>query len=140
MKPISILLFILLTTNLFAQNKHSALYNQVKTISKTMLQSEIDSFDFEKYRTIRFSYHSSFNLDTLPPVLCINKKFYENYAVLDSMSIDSISSIEILKSNNKWIYTMFGSRAKKGMIILQTVDEYENKWYHKKKKRKSKNN
>ena len=76
----------------------------------------------------------------MPPVLLINNKFYENYAILDSISIDSISSIEILKSNNKWIYTMFGSRAKKGMIILQTVDEYENKWYPKKKKRKSKTN
>ncbi|HNY56008.1 MAG TPA: hypothetical protein PKI86_10290 [Chitinophagales bacterium] len=134
------ILLVVFSTHIFAQNKHSELYNQVKTISKTMLQSEIDSFDFEKYRTIRFSYHSLFNLDTLPPVLLINNKFYENYAILDSISIDSISSIEILKSNNKWIYTMFGSRAKKGMIILQTVDEYENKWYPKKKKRKSKTN
>jgi hypothetical protein len=130
------ILLVVFSTHIFAQNKHSELYNQVKTISKTMLQSEIDSFDFEKYRTIRFSYHSLFNLDTLPPVLLINNKFYENYAILDSISIDSISSIEILKSNNKWIYTMFGSRAKKGMIILQTVDEYENKWYPKKKRQK----
>jgi hypothetical protein len=137
MKLILSILLLLSTSNIFAQNKHSELYNQIETIIRTVLKSEIDSFNFEKYRAkskIILSCQPSFNLDTLPPVLFIDDIVIKNYNKLDSILSDSISSIEIFQGNSSYAIAMFGARGKKGVIVLKTMDYYNN--HYKKKKRK----
>jgi|JI6StandDraft_1071083.scaffolds.fasta_scaffold113295_2 hypothetical protein len=138
--PILIMLF---TTHLFAQNKHSELYYQVETICKTVLKSDIVNSDTNNVPKVRISdvdiskiqihyeYLYNFNI----PLLIIDGIPHNEYAILDSIDYNSIVSIQILKPNAST--TLDGSRPDKGMILLETNEEYQKK-FTKKKKRKIK--
>lgn len=138
--PILIMLF---TTHLFAQNKHSELYYQVETICKTVLKSDIVNSDTNNVPKVRISdvdiskiqihykYLYNFNI----PLLIIDGIPHNEYAILDSIDYNSIVSIQILKPNAST--TLYGSSAYKGVILLETNEEYQ-KQFTKKKKRKVK--
>ena len=134
---------MLFTTHLFAQNKHSELYYQVETICKTVLKSDIVNSDTNNVPKVRISdvdiskiqihykYLYNFNI----PLLIIDGIPHNEYAILDSIDYNSIVSIQILKPNAST--TLYGSSAYKGVILLETNEEYQKK-FTKKKKRKIK--
>lgn len=134
---------MLFTTHLFAQNKHSELYYQVETICKTVLKSDIVNSDTNNVPKVRISdvdiskiqihykYLYNFNI----PLLIIDGIPHNEYAILDSIDYNSIVSIQILKPNAST--TLYGSSAYKGVILLETNEEYQ-KQFTKKKKRKVK--
>ena len=134
---------MLFTTHLFAQNKHSELYYQVETICKTVLKSDIVNSDTNNVPKVRISdvdiskiqihykYLYNFNI----PLLIIDGIPHNEYAILDSIDYNSIVSIQILKPNAS--KTLYGSSAYKGVILLETNEEYQ-KQFTKKKKRKVK--
>jgi hypothetical protein len=146
MKLILSILLLLSTCNIFAQNKHSELYNQVEMISRTVLKSEItEPLDTNTYigiPGIKVSSNSRIVFHHYPtsnkPLLVIDGIPFENYNTLDSINADSIYSYKIFKPMHA--VRLYGSRGQKGIIWLTTKEEQERIWNNKKKKRKAKSN
>jgi len=155
MKIISSMLLLLFTTNLFAQNKHSELYNQVEMICKTVLKSEMSTFNMKEYNQRHSQIIDSlkrnkvnyldpswvFYIYTISPLLLVDGLSCRDFAVLDTISTDSIHSIEIITANeiDDNFYSIMST---KGMIVIKTkryslADYFANT---KKKKRRPKSN
>ncbi|MFN8283832.1 MAG: hypothetical protein U0U67_11500 [Chitinophagales bacterium] len=132
MRSIALILLLLLANNLFAQNKHSELYNKIKSISKILLNREIDSFTYNKpviadtlAKNVRHTLtcELTFNTDTLPPLLLINDQ-YSEYNALDSLSEKSIYSIEVINGNGPATTALYGAKGLNGVISIKTTDYY----------------
>lgn len=153
MKTIIVFLFILLTTNLFAQTKHSDLYYQVETLCKTILKSEMSTFNKKAYdqrisqisdslnnvnpnRIVFSSMNRQFYIDTISPVLVINNILYRDFSILDSMSADSIYAIEVLKEMP--YDKLYFALSTKGFIHLKTQRYYLDELFPESKKKKKK--
>jgi hypothetical protein len=79
MKKVSTILFLFISANLFAQNKHNELYNQIETICTII---------------------SKYQIDTLhKPLLILDGITYNDYAILDSYDRTKIISFEVIKSS-----------------------------------------
>ena len=90
MKTFTSILLMLFTTNLFAQNKHSELYNMVENISINVLHTNFEPCDTINKVLKLYA--------CLKPSLYIDDSFYfENYNILDSMNVNTFKSIEIKK-------------------------------------------
>lgn len=128
MKTILSLLLFLFTINLFAQNKHSELYNQVEVICRTILKYDIDS---SKEQRIILS-------DYIPaePLLVVYGIPFNDYSILDSIASDTIVSI-IVSKPGAYSSNLYGTRGSYGVVILYTKSEYD-KLFTKKKKTKIK--
>ena len=129
MKIISSILILFCATNLFAQNKHSELYNKVDSIYKANVKPSTDTTN----SGTRIELTGKIKQVERKPLLVIDG-IPRDFEILDSMNLNSIVSINFLSDN------ISSCRPIYGVIVIQTKDGYEKQLNTKKKKRKSKHN
>lgn len=132
MKRILTIKLLFLTAILFAQNKHSELYNKVDSIYKSNKKTLIDSIHRNRLN-LNNEIESEFR-----NILLIIDGIPQQFEILDLMDLKNISSINFSSSSNSLHSNIILCKPIDGIILIQSIDVAKKQIG--KKKRKSKSN
>lgn len=116
MKRILTIKLLFLTAILFAQNKHSELYNKVDSIYKSNKKTLIDSIHRNRLN-LNNEIESEFR-----NILLIIDGIPQQFEILDLMDLKNISSINFSSSSNSLHSNIILCKPIDGIILIQSID------------------